>query len=286
MHCVRSNLFRNIALMTAVSCLYAPHVSAALEDKQLMEINQTLKSAIEENQNLANEKRQLQSELERVRNEQTSFQAQFDTLKRERDDLAQGIDQARAQNRKYAQEISRLEENMQTLESSRKENDLKVRRLQEELSIQDDRSAGQPIVLAAAVASEVDKDVKDQETKTLDLLTRIDAFAEEDEKLRTDAAKAHYNMGNIYFQKGEYEIAAREYYQAVTLMPDDPDAHYNLALVSDQYLKDYRTALKHYQIYLYLNPSAKDVYWVRERIINAKMITDSGINSPLDKKVK
>ena len=51
--------------------------------------------------------------------------------------------------------------------------------------------------------------------KTLDLLAQIDAFSEKDERLRLDSAKAHYNMGNIYFQRGDYEIAAREYFQAV-----------------------------------------------------------------------
>lgn len=283
----KTNLYRSVALLALTFCLSTPDAYAALEDKQLMEINQTLKSAIEENQSLAAEKRQLQSELERLRQDQAAFRRQYEDLKRERDNLAQGVDQARAQNRKYAQELSRMEENIKTLESTRKENDQKVRRLQEELSLQDTRSAGQTIVLASnSTSSEVDVEVKEKESKTLDLLTKIDAFAEEDERLRTDAAKAHYNMGNIYFEKGEYEIAAREYYQAVTLMPDDPDAHYNLALVSDQYLKDPRTALKHYQMYLYLNPNAKDAYWVKERIIGAKLHIRSTIDSPLDKKSK
>ncbi len=124
--------------------------------------------------------------------------------------------------------------------------------------------------------------VKDRENKTLDLLSRIDAFNEVDPNLKMDAAKAHYNMGNIYFEKGEYEIAVREYYQAVTLMPDDPDAHYNLAYVSGEYLNDQTTALKHYQIYLYLRPDAQDKEIINEKIINAKMILDSRINAKID----
>src|SRR5204863_9933849 len=91
---------------------------------------------------------------------------------------------------------------------------------------------------------ETGEEVKNREEKTIDLLSRIDAFTEQDQNLRSDAAKAHYNMGNIYFEKGEYEIAAREYYQAVTLMPNDPDAHYNLAFVSGEYLNDQKTALE------------------------------------------
>lgn len=127
--------------------------------------------------------------------------------------------------------------------------------------------------------------VQEREEKTLDLLTTIDAFTESDDRLRLDSAKAHYNMGNIYYNKGEYEIAAREYYQAVTLMPNDPDAHYNLAYVSGERLRDYRTALKHYKMYLYLKPDAEDKQFVKKMIIDAELNVNAEISgSPLDKK--
>ena len=125
--------------------------------------------------------------------------------------------------------------------------------------------------------------VKNRENKTLDLLSRIDAFSEDEPNLKMDAAKAHYNMGNIYFEKGEYEIAVREYYQAVTLMPDDPDAHYNLAFVSGEYLNDQTTALKHYQMYLFLKPDAEDRAQINEKIISSKLILGGVIDSVIDK---
>ena len=138
----------------------------------------------------------------------------------------------------------------------------------------------------AAAQSASGDEVKDREDKTLDLLSRIDAFTEKDEQLRLDAAKAHYNMGNIYFQKGEFELASREYYQAVTLMPDDADAHYNLAFISSEHLNDYETALKHFQMYLYLNPTAKDAYFVKEKISNAEMKLQTVLDSPLEEDAK
>ncbi len=125
-----------------------------------------------------------------------------------------------------------------------------------------------------------------KETQTLNILTRIDAFAETDPVLRSDAAKAHYNMGNIYYRKGEYEIAAREYYQASTLMPDDPDVHYNLAFVSSQHLFDYRTALKHYKMYLYLKPGARDAKFVKRKINEAELYIRSLVDSPLEKSIE
>ena len=106
------------------------------------------------------------------------------------------------------------------------------------------------VISSTVFAQSFDRKVKGREYHTLDLISNIDSYNINDERLRMDSAKAHYNMGNIYFFKGEYEIAAREYYQAVTLMPNDPDAHYNLAFISGEHLNDQKTALKHYQMYL------------------------------------
>jgi len=136
---------------------------------------------------------------------------------------------------------------------------------------------------AASPSLKTTEAVTENEAKTLDLLSQIDIFTEEDARLKLDSAKAHYNMGNVYYQKGEYEIAVREYYQSVILMPNDPDAHYNLAYVSGEYLRDYATALKHYKMYLYLNPKAKDLHYVREKIVEADLAVKSAIDSPIDK---
>lgn len=129
------------------------------------------------------------------------------------------------------------------------------------------------------------KQIRSREHQTLDLLSNIDTYNINDERLRADAAKAHYNMGNIYYQKGYYEIAAREYYQAVTLMPNDPDTHFNLAFVSGEYLRDFKTALKHYKMYLYLNPDAKDRAFVNEKIMHAQLEIRGSLDSILEKDI-
>jgi tetratricopeptide (TPR) repeat protein len=104
-----------------------------------------------------------------------------------------------------------------------------------------------------------------------------------DENFKEELSKAHYNMGNIFFQRGEYQRAVVEFYQAVDLSPYDADTHYNLAFVSGEYLKDQETALKHYQWYLYLRPEAEDIDLVKEKMAAAKLSIRSRIDSPLDK---
>ncbi len=196
--------------------------------------------------------------------------ATINKLKRDRDMLAEKIERVRSINRQYSKKIKELEGTLAKLQDHNIDNYKKTNVLVNNINNLNKKNIKRNKVI-------------DREKKTLELLSKIDAFKEEDEKLKRDAAIAHYNMGNIYFQKGEYEIAYREYYQAVTLMPNDPDAHYNLAFVCGEYLGDYKTALKHYRMYLYLKPNAKDAYIVRGKIREAEVALKSIVDSPLEK---
>lgn len=46
----------------------------------------------------------------------------------------------------------------------------------------------------------------------------------------TLAARAYYNLGNVYFEMSNFPEAVRAYQQALLLNPDDADARYNLEL--------------------------------------------------------
>ena len=121
------------------------------------------------------------------------------------------------------------------------------------------------------------------ESKTGEMLSKGGDLDPEDQQFKEELAKAHYNMGNIYYERAEYQRAVVEYYQAVDLVPNDPDTHYNLAFVSGEYLADQETALKHYQWYLYLKPNADDIDMVNEKIFQAKLHLRAKIDSLLDK---
>ncbi len=140
------------------------------------------------------------------------------------------------------------------------------------------------IVNDGAPFSNVDAEYKKSEVD--DLLNRISELSEYDEDFKEKSGRAHYNMGNIYYERGEYRRAVIEYFQAVDFMPYDPDAHFNLAFVSAEFLNDHATALKHYQRYLYLKPNAEDIKFIREKILASKLVLKSKINSPLDEDLK
>lgn len=93
-------------------------------------------------------------------------------------------------------------------------------------------------------------------------------ISQEDKQFQKELLKFHYNAGLAYDQNQQFELALTEYEKALKAVPDDPDTHYNLAVLYDQYLLDKKKAIEHYQTYLTLNPNASDTikvnYWIRE----------------------
>ncbi|MDE2010088.1 MAG: tetratricopeptide repeat protein [Candidatus Omnitrophica bacterium] len=153
----------------------------------------------------------------------------------------------------------------------------RMQELEDQLAAQQSQEAKQQVVAQQSQAT-----TQELEAKTNEMLSKGGDLNPEDKAFRKELAKAHYNMGNIYFEQGEYQRAVVEYYQAVDLDPNDPDTHYNLAFVSGEYLGDQETALKHYQMYLYLKPNASDKAAVQEKIIQARLSLRSQINSPIE----
>jgi tetratricopeptide (TPR) repeat protein len=225
------------------------------EEQQLLQINQSIRSLIEENKRLLVGNKQMQEELEELRGQNIIRVNRIQTLTRQRENWEQ-------QNRELEKKLQDHEKRLAVLQAAaeKREEDLKQQlkdmAIQMELEAQWKQDVEMPPTGAVA--------------------------RDENEALKDEAAKVHYNLGNIYFQQGDYEKAVTEYERAVALAPYDPEAHYNLAFVSGEYLNDQRSALKHYQQYLYLKPEAEDVLLVKEKILVARLALRTKIDSPID----
>ena len=195
-------------------------------------------------------------------------------VQNEREQFVKEIRRVENLNKKYTQEIQDVKESM-----SQQQEDFnkRVNSLEEKLSKSQTEAPKEKTIDPSQII-----DAK-MEEHTYDILSRGAQLDPNDENFKEELSKAHYNMGNIFFQRGEYQRAVVEFYQAVDLSPYDADTHYNLAFVSGEYLKDQETALKHYQWYLYLRPEAEDIDLVKEKMAAAKLSIRSRIDSPLDK---
>ncbi len=201
--------------------------------------------------------------------------SELEQMRADREEFVREIRRVENLNKKYTQQIQDVKEAM---DKQQEDFNQRVNKLEEKISKQAEvRQVRQVEESPSHVISPA------MEEATYNILSRGAELSPNDEAFRDELAKAHYNMGNIFFQRGEYQRAVVEYYQSVDLSPYDADTHYNLAFVSSEYLKDPETALKHYQWYLYLRPEAGDIDLVKEKMIAAKLAIRSEIDSPLDK---
>ena len=75
---------------------------------------------------------------------------------------------------------------------------------------------------------------------------KIDKLQSEVRK-NPDYAKAHYKLGNAYYNTGKFQEAIKSYKQALRIDPDDAEVHFNLGLTYLQ-LNDRGSALEQYEI--------------------------------------
>ncbi len=219
----------------------------------------------------------LQKEIDRLKNEKEYEVKRVEEMRQEREELIKEIRRSDNQNSKQTKEI----EELKGLLSQQKETvDARMKKMESDFKdVQDTKKKEAPKVQTSLPAG----DPADVEKKANEILQKGGDLDPEDEKFKEELARAHYNMGNVYFERGEYQRSVVEYYQAVDLMPYDADAHYNLAYVSAEFIGDQETALKHYQWYLYLKPNAQDRKLVEEKIVAAKLVGRSRVQSRLDK---
>jgi len=135
----------------------------------------------------------------------------------------------------------------------------------------------------APVQEQVSEDARRTGTDVINLLSDLDEMRRD---IRDDEARIYYNMGNIFFHQGKYAQAAAEYRKALEISPADPNAHFNLAFISSEFLRDYRAALEHYQQYLFLNPAAEDAALVHEKLLEIQMIVTTYLNDGREQELR
>lgn len=116
----------------------------------------------------------------------------------------------------------------------------------------------------------------------LDMVSsRLENDSVEKERLRQENGKIHFNLGTIFFEKGDYERATYEFERALILMPNDTDAMYNLAVIYDYYVKDPIKAKQYYQNYTNMAGTGANKLSIKERMIDNDLQTAIEDNSYL-----
>ncbi len=292
----------------------APSVLASpeeldLSDQAIKEINQTLRRSIEENKRMFDERAALEADIKRIRGELEIMITRIKTLTAQRDDLTVKNEKIVGFQQQQTEELEKIKSDLAKKEEEygkrleELEAEAAKKRQMEELAPWLSSAVGEGApkadtppeklnqenmklkVDSARLIQKTKADLSGLETNLGKVSNRISQLKQENKSLKVESAKQHYNMGNLLFEQRKYKEASYEYQRVVELIPGDPSAHYNLAFVSGEYLKDYPAALEHYERYLVLNPNAEDANLVKEKILEAHLQIGSSIGPPLDKKV-
>ena len=248
-------------------------LTGALREQQIIELNKTMKQMIEQYEMLEKGREELDKELRFMRGQRRMEENRLNTINEEMRRVRAQTDQLMNLNQQYSRQIVDMR---LTMGDREKEYQLRIKELEDHL----EKTMPAPTEVAMGQPEGAWPSAQAQRT---DLVSMMDQINREGERLKQDTAKVHYNMGNIFFRKGEYTKAAEEYKKVLKLMPLDAAAHFNLAFVSGEYLHDYPAAVRHYHEYLILNPEAADAQLVREKLLHSEMAVDVRIDSPIDK---
>ena len=269
-----------------------------VKKEEVILINRSLKTAIEENQKLLRQRQFLEKQMGQLRGESVLQNKQIDKEAAYIEELMKANKVIKGVAEKYSQKLEQLQ---QKFISMGRNYESQVKKLREQLAIREkaDQATKTAERSKEEFISEVDGSEKgeklsgitkiteakesDGEFNLEEILDEIEVLQKEGNELKKDSAKVHYNLGNKLFKKGEYQKAADEYREAVRLSSSDAEAHYNLAFVSGEYLEDHKTALKHYQQYLFFRPDAQDTEFVQEKILVSSLKVRAMVDSILER---
>jgi tetratricopeptide (TPR) repeat protein len=99
------------------------------------------------------------------------------------------------------------------------------------------------------------------ETRILSLESQLEKARK---RLSTEASRFHYNLGVLYAQGEDYDLAVSELKTALGYDDFSTHTHYNLGIIFDDYFKDAENAKYHYRRFLELSPTSDDADPVRE----------------------
>lgn len=237
----------------------APVSSVSVENNFSLE--ESLRASIEENRKLTAENQMLKKEGERLKSD---------------------LDQNERRGVVYTERIKTLSSQVRKLEEDivtiKKETEQAKLPLQENIESLKSEKAGLEEEIVTLTGERDSNEYYKKWTETQETLAQAEATLEktreelqylsaEKESLEARNGRLHYNLGNVYFRKGDYEKAAFEFKTALHFLPGDKDVLYNLAVVYDYYLNNRDEAMSYYMRYLDQDPSAEDSAAVKERLM-------------------
>ncbi len=248
--------------------------------KSLLEYKNKYQDAENNAGRLANEKEQLQKELQGRVEQNLLLQQKMEELEssqyqivQEKEALKNSLEKMQIEYKivgETRKEVSRLQKKLNEALRAQKHAEQKIKRVEEEklnITAQAEiyrRQLGESKELYNKALAKN----KVLEKKASEIPKKFAELARENKVLLKETALMHYNLGVFYTQNKEYSRAIAEYEKTLELNPDDAYAHYNLGYIYAEYMVDRPKAVEHFRKFLRLSKAEdKDVDWVKRYIL-------------------
>lgn len=277
----RRTVYTALAVVTVLGYL-------AIKDYTL---HSNLRSSTRITQNLREEVEGLRRQNDSYKQRELSEHSQLDSLSAELNTLKQDKSAASTRQQELEKMVAGAEATLDAqnskiaqLESQLKQAEQRVQRQQKASSNleQQTRSAKANPGMTSAYVKLVENEWMSAVAKTDELrgelsrtLSELSGHNQERSKLRNETATMHYNLAVILTEQQNYPAAILEYRKVLEIRPNDADAHYNLGVLYDDYLKNHEKALEHYRQYVKSSPDSPEAQkvrrWIQDREIDTKL---------------
>lgn len=254
------------------SSVYAAQLpeDSAVENPQgnLEEILNALNDSIKENKQLRDNMQTMQQALERVTVENNVLKTRIRTLEEKVTETGQDKQGARNMLEEEVEKVEKLQGQLSENErvmAELKDQTAQLKNENEELKTMLNRS-----ILKEEKESydRMISEVRGKSEKALEMISE-DRF--KTEQMKEDLENAHFILGNILFDKKNYQGAERHYQRVLESNPDHYLTHHNLGVIYDYYFRDRPIAIYHYKKYLDLKPLDEEAAEIRERVLQAEL---------------
>jgi len=192
-------------------------------DSELIQTKRMMQQVQEETKRTQEEKEELSKKNEKLQVDTISYVTLNADLQKEKENLEARLNSAQKILENKEADLQRLKETFEQIEEKTKK----------------------------------EKNVRNEEAidEKKELQERISSL---ETTLEKERALYYYDLGVAYTQSKLYEEAITVYEKSLKFNNINPDAHYNLALLYDNFQQDSGKALLHYKKYLELKPNADD----------------------------
>jgi len=252
----------------------AEEVTPALtkRSKNIERVVETLNTALKENRQIREELLATGAGLDQVKvqnnilvNQIRQLQQEAEQIKRDRKNEASEYDRLVAELKEEKRKLSEERKQIKAIENAsaekviaiKKENDQLLKVLDHAI-LESERDEYKKLLDEAQSASE----------RAVQELAQVKT---ENQRLRYDVGNQYYTIGNIFFEKRQYDEAIKRYKKAVEIDKSDSWSHHNLGIIYDYYLQDHERALYHYGQYLKLKPIKEVTDEIRERVLQLEL---------------